>query len=365
MSALALPLLLGAIGLAVEVGNGYAERVGNQAIADTAALSAAEVYLLNKKKTEWEAAARETVAAAGLSPGTVETALVDSPDGSSAKAIKATVTTQQPYFFSRIFGVGTSFSIGATAYARLPGETAPCIVALAQDVEHGVWSARGSGISAPDCSIVSNDDVFAEGSSSISSKSISAHETIATPPNDSSITTALKIEGAKIVGDPLEGNSDIAAALSMLGTFTAVELPLIPSVPAVSVSVSNARFERVFWPTNGYVYRNGSTEIAATLEGDTWVFPAGTYDFDDLAINEKVAFNGPTTINVNGNITNIFPGITIRGDGMVNVGNDVRDVAGLTITGAGIVNVRRNVSFGGFGTGLVIQGPTELNVGGR
>ncbi|WP_188772279.1 pilus assembly protein TadG-related protein [Novosphingobium endophyticum] len=365
LSALSLPCIIGFVSLAVEVGNGYAVHIRNQAIADTAALSAAQAYLVNEKNAEWEGAAREAVAAAGLSADAVAPALVDSPDGSGAQAIKAVVTTQQPYFFSRMFNLGSSFTIRAAAYAKLPGETAPCIIALAQGSLNGVEAARGSGIDAADCAIHTNANVYASGSSSISSNSISAHGTISRPPNESAITASLMGEGADVVSDPLAGNAAIATALSTTGTYTAVQLPHIAPVPTVSASCSNARFERTWWPANGYFYKNGGTSIGATLEGDTWVFPAGTYEFDDLSVGEKIAFDGPTTINVNKSITMVWPSITIRGDGVVNVGKNVENVAGLTITGNGIVNVGGNAAFGGWGDGLKIGGSAELNVAGN
>lgn len=369
LSALSLPLMIGMIGFGVELSNGYAVRVGNQSIADMAALAGANVYLTNKSQSEMLGAAKEIASGSGLAASSVEVTIVDSPDNSGAKAVKAVITTLEPYFFGRIFGLGTSFTIGATAYARLPPEAPPCIVALAQGATHGVSATGASSIFAPDCSIQTNSDVYAEGGSWIQSLSISAHDTIHTPPYDSSIQADQKKENAALISDPLSGNADIAAARSRIGIYTVVKTPALPAVPDVNVSAPGARFERTWWPENVYLYSNGGVTVKAVQDtsNGSWVFPAGTYDLDNMSVasGESIAFNGPTTINVRNNITSIQPSITIRGNGTINVGGNIQNSAGIVIEGDGTINVGGHITLSGGGPGLIIRGAATLNVGGN
>lgn len=365
LGALSLPLMIGMIGFGVELSNGYAVRVGNQSVADMAALAAANAYLTHKSENEMKGTAKEVASGSGRKPDTVETRIVDSPDNSGTKAVKAVVTTNEPYFFSRIFGLGTSFTISATAYAKLPPEVSPCIIALAQGASHGVSAIGGSGISAPDCSIQTNSDAYAEGSSTILSNSISVHDTIHTPPYDSSIKADRKKEGAALIGDPLSGNAEVAGAKAKLGTYTAVKTPALPPVPSVGISAPGAKFERIWWPENAYVYSNNGATVKGVWSGDSWVFPAGTYDFDNMSVAEKIAFDGPTTINVRNNITGIWPSLTIRGNGTINVGGNVQNAAGITIEGNGVINVGGDVGFAGGSSGLIVKGNATLNIGGN
>lgn len=364
ISALSLPIVIGAIGFGVELSNAYAERVGNQSIADMAALAGADVYMKNKSQAEMRASAREIVLTSGLAASSVDTKIVDSPDDSGLLAVRAVVTTNHPYFFSRIFERGTSFDVSATAYAKLPPDIPPCIITLADDVDHGVMSVRGSGIAAPDCAIHSNDDVFASGVSTITANSISAHDRIHTPPNDSTIQAVRKREGVSLISDPLAGNADMIAAKGRIGTYTTVGVPSLPMIPAVGVSAPSARFIRSWWPTNTYTYSNGAVSINGIWDGTAWVFPAGTYNFDTLSVSERIAFVGPTIINVRGDFTNSWPQITIRGNGAINVGGNIQNVASVHISGQGSINVGGNINLGGGGTGLVIGGTARLNVGG-
>lgn len=364
LGALSLPVLAGMIGFGVELSNGYAERVANQSVADMAALAAANVYLVNKSESEMRGAAREIASGSGLAADSVDVSLVDSPDASGVRAVKAVVTTDQPYFFSRVFGLGTSFAVGATAFAKLPPASAPCIIALAEGASHGVSATGGSGISAPDCAIWTNSDAYAEGGSSISAKAINAHGAIHTPPYDSSIQADQKTEGAALISDPLSGNADMIAARNMIGTVTPVQVPTLSAIPAVGISAPSAQFQRTWWPDNAYIYSNGGTSVVGVWDGSAWVFPGGTYDFDSMSVTENVAFSGPTTINVRNNITGIWPGITIRGNGTINAGGSIQNAAAIRIEGDGTINTHGDVSVVGGGTGLVITGSANLNVGG-
>jgi Flp pilus assembly protein TadG len=336
LSALALPLVVGAVGLAVELGNGYAVRVENQTTADMAALAAAQVYSVNKSTGEMQAAAQDVTAAAGLLPTSVSTILTDSPDGSGNQAVKATVTTQEPYFFSRVLGVGSSFSVTATAYARLGPDTAPCILALGQNINHGVEVYGGSDLAAIDCSVVTNSDVHAQGGSNIAATSISAHTTISAK-GGSSVTTSPTAdqmeEGADIVADPLADNADILAAKAKIGTYTPVQVPTLSLVKGTEFAPG--------WSSTSYVHKNASgTSLTGTYNSgtSTWTFPAGTYDISKLSVagGQKIAFQGPVTLNIKGDIESTGAGLSI---GAGAAGNSVNITGKVKVTGGSSLTI--------------------------
>lgn len=327
-----MPLFAGIIGLAVELGNGYAIKVENQTTADMAALSAAQVYSVNKSVTQMQAAAQEVTASAGLSPASVSTTLTDSPDGSGKQAVKAIVTTQERSLFARVLGLDGRFDVAATAYARLGSDSTPCVIALGQKVSDGVDVVGGSNLSAKDCSVVTNSDVRVQGGSSLEAKSVSAHADISVQ-GGSSLKAEQQEEDADIVADPLSGNSAIDTSLEKLGTYTPVQVP--------SLSLSKGTDFKPGWYPLSYSHTNASGEsYIGTYDGSTstWTFPAGTYDISDLSVagGQKIVFAGPVTMNISGKIDGTGAGLSI-GAGASN--NAINVEGNINVTGGSFLSI--------------------------
>lgn len=345
MLALGLPLLIGALGLGIEVANDYAVKQHNQGIADMAVLSAATVYADDESQPQALAAARAIVAAAGVTADADELTLVPSPRDSSAKALKLTFSTLEPYYFSRLFGLGTTMTVRVTAIAELVDSVAPCILALNQSSStRGIYVYGGSTLTGSSCDLVANAPIYTEGGSSIVAQKISSASTISHPTYDSSITTTPKdgqiFQNQNATADPLADDTTIATALGLLNTDVSALVPR----PSFSGG-ENASFG--YWPTT--MTLGGHT---LTLNGNTWTAPPGTYNINNLTVGGglNVVFQGPTTLNVKGSINATGNQLTIGRD---SAGNE---------TSGNVVNVGGSITVGG-GAGMSISNGSVNVVG--
>jgi Flp pilus assembly protein TadG len=107
---LCLAVILGAAGLAVDVGLWYADRRAAQGAADSAAFSAATDYANSSSLTFGAATAKAVAAKYGFTDGSGGvTVTVNTPPSSgnfmsaSKHAFEVIITKQEPLFFSRIY----------------------------------------------------------------------------------------------------------------------------------------------------------------------------------------------------------------------------------------------------------------------
>lgn len=369
--ALGLPLMIGAIGFGVEIANDYALKVRNQGVADMAVLSSAAVYATGESENDALAAARSIIRASGLSGDTAAVAIVPSPGDSAEKAVKLTFSTSEPYYFARIFGLGTAMTVGVTAYAELASGVTPCILALNQSSSsRGIYVAGGSTLQGASCDLVANSAIYAEGGSTIVAQKISSSSTVSKPTYDSSISTSPKdgqiYQNQKVTADPLAQDATVAAALALLKTSPASLVPALnlSGGPAVTLG---------YWPTSMTMSGHGGT-----LSNGVWTFPSGTYDLGSLTVGGglTLVFQGPVTLNVrgaltqsgnllqigagtSGNAVNIGGGLTVNGGNGVVIGDGPVNIAGTTYNKA---PVAMGAGAHYFGT-VHINGGTSLSMG--
>lgn len=374
--ALGLPLMIGAIGFGVELANDYALKVRNQGVADMAVLSSASVYAAAESQNDALAAARSIIRASGLAPDTAAIAIVPSPRDSSEQAVRLTFSTSEPYFFARIFGLGTAMTIRATAYAELSSGVTPCILALNQSSStRGIYVSGGSTLQGASCDLVANSAIYAEGGSTIVGQKISSASTVSKPTYDSSITTSPKdgqiYQNQKVTADPLAQDATIAAALALLKNTPASLVPPLNLAGGPAVNLG-------YWPTSMTV--SGHT---GSLSNGVWTFPSGTYDMANLTIGGglSVVFRGPVTLNVKGSINhggtllkigvdasgtpvsgnalNVTGGFTVNGGSGAVIGDGTVNIAGTTYNQAPLV---MGAGAHYFGT-VHINGGTSLSMG--
>ena len=140
-AAIVMPLLLGSIGLGVDVGLSYSSRQAAQHQADAAAMAAA--LEINKGKTtdEVEAAATSDAEDNGFVAARGDTIAVNSPPttgdfSSDATAAEVQITRPVQLSFVRFVGADSNITVAARAVARLVRPEA-CVWSL-EPIEIGI-----------------------------------------------------------------------------------------------------------------------------------------------------------------------------------------------------------------------------------
>ena len=156
--ALLAPALVGAMGLAIDVGFASHQRSILQAAADTAALAGAKELSLSDTKREnvraivnsmVSAYVRENSLSASTSP-TVETVI-------SGKPLKVEVSVRIPAltFFGGVLGIKPT-EVAAHAVAQIAGQPNICVLALEPREPAAVSLSLNSRMTGRDCAVFSN-----------------------------------------------------------------------------------------------------------------------------------------------------------------------------------------------------------------
>ena len=155
MVGLALPVLIGAAGLAVDVGLWYRESARLQMAADAGAMGAA--YLLQNASVQ--AADYLTAASTeiqGISGGHLIGTLAGPPAVSviAGTSVTVTLSSQSDRFFTNLFS-SAPVMLAASATAGLAGG-APCVLAVGTTPQTGIDVENNGSIIATGCSVFSN-----------------------------------------------------------------------------------------------------------------------------------------------------------------------------------------------------------------
>lgn len=184
-----LVVLLGAAGLAIDVGYLRYERRLQQSAADSAALAGASESAAGNATT----AAQADSSLNGFTGGVNNVTVNVNPAFAfgTNTGVQVQVSAVHPTFFMRIFGVNTA-TVSTVAVA-LFSSTKNCVYAL-----NGFGTAlnNGAAVTAPGCGIVVNSDLLNTGS--INAKSVSVHGAAS-----GSLTIPAAITGVVEAGDPL------------------------------------------------------------------------------------------------------------------------------------------------------------------
>ncbi|WP_263488856.1 pilus assembly protein TadG-related protein [Mesorhizobium sp. ES1-3] len=396
MSALLLPVLIGMAALVTEYGGALVERAGNQRTADLAAYAGALAYNATKSTDLMTAAAVNVATLNGVPAADVQAALVTSPKTSGMNAVSVSIRTQKQLLLARVLNDRQQLQIYANAVAELgaPAQTPGCMLAL-DGTQTGITLSGGTKITAPKCTVSSNNTVTVPCGTSISA--IGVNYNSAAPPSQpcNGITgpngTAAVI-AKKSTPDPLAGNTAIAAAVARFSTVAAMSTTTAPAAPTNSTG-NNIDF----------AWNQGSTQGQATALGCTasWASPTSTWTLNcgstttvnigtitiGGGINLNFATSGAATTvyNIAGDLTtsattNFGPGTynfaktlttagtTTFGAGTYNIGKQVT-TAGTTTFGAGNFNFTKGLTTGGgatttFGAGTFKFGISDNTCGG-
>jgi hypothetical protein len=208
--ALAMPVLVGGMGLGAETGYRYYNQRLLQHAADFAAHAGAVHKYKDETKTEIDEAALN-VAVASEYDHTLGTITVNIPPVSGAftgepSAVEVILTETRPRLFSAIFS-NTPVVIAARAVAAANGVVQPaCILALSETASGALTFNGSTSVNLTGCAVASNstvDDSFLmKGSSSLTADCVSSSGGAETTSGLTLVTCDAPATHAPPVGDP-------------------------------------------------------------------------------------------------------------------------------------------------------------------
>ncbi len=155
-TAILLPVIIGIVGLGIDLGVAYAVRTSAQAAADAGALAGATSYMLDPTPNPVNDAVLVTNAhtilgqAINIGSGNVSVATCSTPQG-AANCVTVTVPTSAPTFFAKIFGfAGVPITVKATALAGGPGSGTGAFCMKPIFAPQSLISGYSSGQDIPD-----------------------------------------------------------------------------------------------------------------------------------------------------------------------------------------------------------------------
>ncbi|GGB50732.1 hypothetical protein GCM10010833_01770 [Blastomonas aquatica] len=376
IAGLSLPVVLGGLGLAVDLGRGLEQRMVTQRVADSAALGAALAYQSSNNPANLSAIARDLAVGNGLPDANVTAQLVNDFPNSGDLSVKVTVTAQLPFTLARVVGAPASFTVGSESFAVVSGEppfATPCFLALSNG-SNALRTEGGGTINAPDCSIAAVGQVNNAGSlmraadiisgagqilnewGTLNANSLRFATSFSTPAWNNNVPSADKrVNTSTSLIDPWADNAELVTARSLLGTFTAIPSLANPATP----SGSNWDFN---WSPASNVagFRVGTS--------NTYNVPAGNYTIERLTVAGGINVNfasgstitikngfanggssvvfGDVNLFVNGGFNSGSSGVRI-GNGALHIGSGTATFTGSNLKGDGDVIVNAPITIGG------------------
>ncbi|MCL6251486.1 Tad domain-containing protein [Altererythrobacter sp. KTW20L] len=343
LATLALPVLIGAGGLAFDLNRGYQQRVISQRAADMAALGTAMAFVQSQSAGILNPTAQDIVLANGLADSTVAASLVADYPTAGNQAVRVTIDSELPFSLASVLGFSGTFGVSVESYASLnstPDFAAPCFLAL-DGGSAAISVTGGASINAPTCSIaavgtIENKGQLIRGADIISG---SADVTVnygtldantlryagifSAPAWNTNVPPAAdRVNQPTTLVDPWATNAALLAAYDQIGDYQA---PVTIAQPSLASG------------TNWNVRNNNPTSAISAFQQSNkahFVFPAGTYNIGNLTIagGMNVSFADGSTINVAGNVS-------IGGGSTVNFGNSDITVTGNFASGSSGVTI--------------------------
>lgn len=352
MAAFSLTAVMGMTGLAVEVGNGYYAKVRNQRVADMAALGGALAYQTSSDVDKAKYVVKDIVAASGLS------AVPSVTVNTTAGTVTVGVTTAVPIRLASLISNAASFSVSTTAVASLGGNpNIGCVMSLDKNATNGVFIDGASTLDTTGCAVLSNSAVTLNGSGTLKASAIVSGSTITKPQWSGTIVGTQSPNTANAAVDPFASNTALAAAFALLGQTTAPTNPTMPAAQSFSATSTDWTFPNT---ASAYSALSNTDPVKkyCTLTGSAYTCAAGSYAINNLTIpgSMTVAFQGPSTITVYGNVSDGGAGLSFAG----GIGGSIAFRNGYTSNSVGVSFGNMDVYFGG---NVTLKGTSSIGNG--
>ena len=377
IATLAMPLVIGAAGLAFDVNRGLAQRELDQRVADMAALSAAIAYKATPNATILAPTAQDIVTANGLTGAGVTAALVSNFPTTGTQSVRVTVTSTVPYTLARVLGSPGSYTVAVESYAALatqPAYATPCFLAL-YNGSMALTTSGGATITASGCAvaavgsianngtriqasdIISGSANISNASGTLSAQSLRYAGSFTNPAWNTNVPPAsARFNQATTLVDPWASSPELAQARTLLGaglTIPTLSNPTTASATAKDWSFDNAPVAPVsaFKVSSAkYVVPPGTYNIKrmTVAGGVTVTFQDGSNIFVDGGFaNSGASVNfGNSNLFVNGGFNTGSSGVTI-GNGTLWLGSGTTTFSGTNIKGDGNVTINSVLTLSG------------------
>ncbi|GGD28472.1 TadE/TadG family type IV pilus assembly protein [Sinisalibacter lacisalsi] len=349
IAGLAIPVLLGFAGLALEYGQLLVVRAEAQRTADLASHAGAVAYARTGDTGPMVDAARGVARLNGFSDSEILVELDNSFTTASGDAVRATITAPKPLLLPRLVGGDTSVDVVASAVAGALGGAPACIQALDPDGS-GITMSGGAELRSDQCAVASNAEVEAPCGTSIITESLSYDAGTNPLPKHCETITAPDGGEARIVRrstpDPLAGTDAITLASDQMALTAALS-------PPDDVVVATGPDIDFGWNQSATIAQAEAVGCTASLSSSnsTWTFSCpglSTVNIGNVTLGGglKLLFNPgapqATVYNLSGGIRNNGARMTFAG-GIYNVAEGVNTGGGsITEFGAGTYRIGRS-----------------------
>jgi Flp pilus assembly protein TadG len=320
--ALLLPVIIGCVGLGIDVGIWENNQQRMQKAADSAAISAAVAYTTNTT-SDLDQQAKSVAGSYGFANGSSGTSIsVNRPPSSGSyattnNAVEVIIQQSQNLLFSAVLG---SRQISATARAVAIGVSHSCVLALDSTASSAIGVQGSTAVTLNNCAMFSDSNstsgVSAGGSSTISALSVGS------------------------VGG-ISGASNITAVQGLARNASAISDPYADvSVPA-------------FYGCNATNYTSKTTE---TLDPGVYCGGLNLNAGANVTLNPGIYYMDRGSLNVAGGSTLTGSGVTI-----VFTSSTGSSYATAKIVGGAVINLSPPTS--GPTAGIVLFGDRAMPVG--
>ncbi len=330
VTALGMTVLMGMMGLAIDVGLMFRAKRIAQTAADSAAIAAALDYEYNGSTTSAATAARAAAGSNGISNTATNVAVNFSPNITSAwhntsGYVQAVVNLPNPtLFISAFYRTATPFTVTARAIAGTTPSVA-CIYVLDPTDASALYIQGSADISTPNCGIQVNSnspDAFCDqGSASIEANFLhivggqSGKGRCAKAPGTTPVTT-----GVAPTGDPFNNMTGPIPATDCTGANTVAASTInasttIPSSPATTGSTTAS--VTCFSAKNPTI--SGGVTLGTAGGNQIFVFEDGVVIGGTVTVNGTIDVyqgtfsqgNSALTVNAPANTTYTYNGIAV------------------------------------------------------
>jgi Flp pilus assembly protein TadG len=388
LSAMLMPMFMGAAGLGVEASNWSVLETELQRTADVSALAAAVSYASSGSAHTAASAAADVAELNGMQSGertwtaatkTLTDGLVTAQQVSgirTASDVAFLVTVQKPVglTFAKLFVSATSYTIPAQSTVELVSAASaqPCILALG-GTSGAVTLTGTADVTAAGCSVRSDGGVTMTGNSSITAASVYAASTITT--TGTATIHATKYANDGTIPDPYANYTKLQNALAQLGTCTSCSTVSLTGQATQTISPGTYKSislssQSVLTMQAGLYLVDGDVSVSggAAINAGTGVtiLASGSVSMSGSALTTLTA---PGTSPVGGAI----PGIAIAGLSTNSV--SMTGTSNLVVNGV-VYFPKTGVSFSGtwgnpnspclelIGKTVTLTGTTDLSSGG-
>lgn len=174
--ALALPVILGAIGAAIDYSDAVRKRSDLQLIADDAALAAAKALAGSAAATSSQKEGDAVGVAEKIIDARSAAAQRTITPSSADRSVVVSLALDKPTFFGAALAASdTTLRVSAKATYNAPPPNA-CLIALGEDADGGIHLVGSAKINAPQCGVWSNrvgpDSITTQGAAKIIARNV-------------------------------------------------------------------------------------------------------------------------------------------------------------------------------------------------